>query len=302
MISKVRKIVILVAIILIPAGLGVGVILWGSDSDQTDEFRHLHLASLAGESGKDRTDEATAAAIESKLTDVLLESSLQNRYTVLYFYDAGRSGSRTEAKQVASMASKLPHSTAWLEVDVKDQAMRPILTKYGIRAEPVTLILAPNGAVTAGLTGAVSAEMFERGLVSPKTAEVFKAIQAEKIVFLTFVGPKLTDSDAVRQAAQQAAVQMAGISSVIEINPQDQAEKKFLEQCGISPDSKVAHTLVISPRGAVVRRFHGAITPQHLYDAFQSILAQDSGCGSEPITGGSACQPARGATGQSTCN
>ncbi len=203
---------------------------------------------------------------------------------------------------MASMVSKLPHSTAWAEVDVKDPAMRPILMKYGIRAEPVTLMLAPNGAVTAGLTGTVSSEMFERGLVSPKTAEVFKAIQAEKIVFLIFVGPELSDSDAVRQAAQQAALQMTGISKVIEINPQDKAEKQLLAQCGISSSSKVAHTLVISPRGAVVRRFHGAITPQHLYDAFQSILAQDSGCDSEPITGGSACQPARGATGQSTCD
>ena len=120
MISKARKIGTLLAIILIPAGLVAGIILWESDSDQTNDLRHLHVASLAGESGKDHTGEATADAIETKLTDVLLQSSLHKRYTVLYFYDAGRSGSRKDAKQVASMASTLPHSTAWLEVDVKD--------------------------------------------------------------------------------------------------------------------------------------------------------------------------------------
>ena len=121
-------------------------------------------------------------------------------------------------------------------------------------------------------------------------------------MFLAFLGPSLAESDSVRHATQQAQTEMRGISQMIEVDPRDPAEKRLLAQCGVDPQSEVAETLVISSRGAIVQRFKGAITPQHLYDSFQSVLAQESGCGSQPITGGSACQPGRGAAGQSTCN
>jgi hypothetical protein len=236
------------------------------------------------------------------VSDALFESSRRNRYTVLYFYDPARSGAQEAVGRVTSIARNLPRPTALVNVDVQDPASRSVLVKYAVRAEPVTLLLAPNGAVTAGFQGDVSAEMLERSFVSPKIAEILKAVQEDKLVFLTVVGPGLAESDTVRRAVKQAQGEMAGIARTVEVNPQDPAEQQLLQKCGVDPSSKVAETLVISPRGAVVRRFKGAITPQHLYDSFQSILAQQRGCGSRPVTGGSACQPGRGATGRSTCN
>ena len=271
-------------------------------SEDAHEVRPLPVELLTEETSGNQQVRPAATITGTRLSDVLLESSRLNRYTVLYFYDSARTGAGKAAAKVASIVRKLPHQTAWVDVDVQDLAARPILAKYAVRSEPVTLLLAPNGAVTGGFRGDVSPEMLQRGFVSPKMAEVQKAIQQDKLVFLAFVGPALAESDAVRHATQQAETEMAGISKTIEVDPRDPAETQLLSQCGVEAASKVAETLVISPRGAIVRRFKGAITSQHLYDSFQSLLAQQSGCGSPPVTGGSACQPQRGTAGQSTCN
>ena len=153
----------------------------------------------------------------------------------------------------------LPYRAAWVEVDIKDPAARTLLAKYQVRVEPLALVPAPNAAVTMGFQGRVSGEQLGRGSVSAKTAEILKAIQKDKLVFLAFVGPALAESDVVRRATQQTAAQMVGISRTIEVDSGDAAEKQLLAQCNVSPDTKVAETLVISPRGATIRRFKGAM-------------------------------------------
>ncbi len=302
MVQGTFKLGVVTVVVLGVVALGWAIVLVSSGSDKADQVRPVPVESFSTTTGSDPQEAVPETMVEARVFDVLRESLRQNRYTILHFYDSGRSGARETLRKGAAIADDLPYRAAWVEIDIKDPAARPLLEKYQVRVEPLTLVLAPNAAVAMGFRGRVSGEQLERAVVSPKTAEILKAIQEDKLVFLAFVGPALAESDVVRRATQQAAVQMVGISRTIEVDPTDAAEKQLLAQCGVSPDIKVAETLVISPRGAAIRRFKGAITSQHLYDSFQSLLAQESGCGSEPVTGGSACQPGRGATGQSTCS
>ncbi|KKL07590.1 hypothetical protein LCGC14_2584490, partial [marine sediment metagenome] len=270
---------LVVATVVVLGGVVGAVVLWAG-SDKAEVVRALPADTLARAALRGPAKDAADGQAHDDTRKVLAESSRRNTYTVLYFHTASRPGAQKTARQAASIVSKLPQPVAWTVVDVEDPSAQPVLAKYGIRSEPMTLMLAPNGAVTTGFAGAVSAEALERGFVSPKMAEVLQAIQAEQIVFLAFVGPEVAESDAVRRATQQAAAEMTGISRTIEIDPRDPAEEQLLSQCEVSPASKLAETLVISPRGAIVQRFKGAMTPRHLFDSIQRILAQESGCGS----------------------
>jgi hypothetical protein len=94
---------------------------------------------------------------------------------------------------------------------------------------------------------------------------------------------------------------LGGIATGIWLDPGDGSEQFLLSALKYQDNTKEPPVFVIAPTGLVIEKIGSGLTERRLFDSFQRILAMKSGCGQSTITGGSACQPGYGVTGESSC-
>jgi hypothetical protein len=104
-----------------------------------------------------------------------------------------------------------------------------------------------------------------------------------------------------KQTVLSAVRRLGGIANAVWLDPGDHSEKPLLSALKYQDSAKGAPVYVIAPTGLLVERIETGVTERKLFDSFQTILAMKSGCGQSTITGGSACQPGYGVTGESSC-
>ncbi len=232
----------------------------------------------------------------SRAEKAIAQAKQENKYLAVYFYE-GRRSHRKITSIIAKARKKWYEKVNFIEIEVRDPKEREVVKKCGVTRVPFTTVIAPNGAITARFPGIAGLEILEKGFVSPKMAELLKAVQAENVVFLCLLNKNTKYGDQVLAIAKEAADKLGGIAELIEVNPKDKREMSLLKQIKASPDMDIAATLVIAPTGIIVENFIGKITQRDLFNSFQKILAMDSGCGAPTATGGSACDPGAGVGG-----
>lgn len=233
--------------------------------------------------------------------EAISRSQKEGRYVILFFYEEGSAMSKKMAGVIEKAKSIWTDKAGFVDIGVNAPVSMALIKRYGIRKYPATLVVAPNGAVTAGFSGITDLKSLKTGFVSPKMAEVIKAIQGEQTIFLSVQNDKIQYSKEALAACNEAASLLEGIARVIEVDPEDKEESELMKEAGIKTPVTKAVTLVISPRGTIVDRFNGQVTKRSILDSFQKVLAKSGGCGEEAVTGGSSCQPAKGKTGSSSC-
>ncbi|NQU13998.1 MAG: hypothetical protein HQ561_07610, partial [Desulfobacteraceae bacterium] len=99
-----------------------------------------------------------------------------------------------------------------------------------------------------------------------------------------------------------AVQKLGGIATDVWLDPGEASEKPLLSALKYEKGSrKGVPVFVIAPTGLLIEKIESGLTERKVFDSFQNILAMNSGCGQSTITGGSACQPGYGVTGESSC-
>lgn len=245
--------------------------------------------------------------LEAADTNLLLQAEeaieqvkKETRYRVVYFYRSKRNHQKITAR--VEKAKKKWTDVDFRVVEVTDPKEKEIVKKCGVTRVPFTTVTAPNGAMTARFPGIAKVDALEKGFVSPKMAELLKAVQSENVVFLCLANKTAQYGDEVLATARRALEKLSGIAELIEIDPRDKREAALLKQISVSSDTKIATTLVIAPTGIIVEKFTGRITERDLFDSFQKILSMSRGCGAPTATGGSACDPSAGVAAGGSCD
>jgi hypothetical protein len=179
----------------------------------------------------------------------------------------------------AAMA-KMTDRAIGLAVHVGDANEKPIVDKFGVRGAPLPLVLAiaPTGAATRAFPKQFQEAQFEEAFVSPCTARCMKVIQDQHMILICVQNDKT-------QANQEA---MQGIKAfkenspygkgteVVMLDPADKAEQHFLTDLQVDPQTATAVTVLVTPPGAPVARFAGAVTEEQIT---AKIKEASSGCG-----------------------
>ena len=207
-----------------------------------------------------------------------------NKYLFLVFYKQSDPKSE-EMKQVAAQAQKEVSARANVAyIDVADESEQALIEKYGIDQAPIpiTLVMAPNGAIVTGFPEKVSMEDLQHAFVSPKMAEIIKATQDQKLVYLYIANPSIKYYKENLTTIQEAAeTDLSGSARVIEVDPEDKEEAALIEQCKVEVPVNETNLLIVNG-GYIVGRLTGKIDKQTL---LQTTI---SGCG-----GGSCCPGAK---------
>jgi len=261
---------------------------------------HQQLKRLAIKYGYERSFLSNSGIPISNAERKMFSEALKGRTSLLYAHKEKGGGKSKYTKTLLKFQKKYKERLALIPISLADKGEKNLISYYRIES-PCVVLVAPNGAVTAFFKGEPPAKRLRRGLVSPKMEEILLAIQQGNTTFLCVGRPDDMGFEKVKQTMLSAVSKLGGIATAIWLDPSDRSEKPLLSALKYKGGKDRAPVFVIAPTGLLIEKIESGLTEKRIFDSFQNILAMKSGCGQSTITGGSACQPGYGVTGESSC-
>lgn len=229
----------------------------------------------------------------SRTQSVLNDAALAGKFTYIVFTKGDSAASRSMMQIVkAGVAAREANST-FSTADANAASEQALVQKYGIgRAPmPVTVVVAPNGAVTGVFAKVVKEEQLAASIVPPTMMRCMKSLQDKKLVFVCLT----------HEAADQAEVP-AGVSNlsldpqfkdrveVVSMQVDDPTEARFIEQMQVNPQQVSGpYAVLIAPPGVLVGHYGVKATREEIAAAIHKAgqCCEDPNCkhnGAKPAT------------------
>ncbi len=233
---------------------------------------------------------ASAAATAPKISpaEIALQAAAkQKRYAFLTFYKRNDAASTKMLDDAKKLQAKYPDRATCVIADVGNSVHQALITRYGADRSPIplTLVIAPNGAVTAGFPNAINKTDLSDAFVSTGMADVLKVLQDGKLaaVCLQNSKTKLNKESLAAVEGLKNGAQFRDALEIVKVNPSDSAEAKLVQSCRVSASAQNAQLVVIAPPGRIIGTFDGTATTESIAAALTKALSGGT-CG-----GGSGC-------------
>lgn len=145
----------------------------------------------------------------------------------------------------------------WVAVNVTDPTEQAIVARYHVARAPMPMVLclAPNGAITGGITKQLNDQAIEEALVTPGMAEAAKVLQDKKILIVHVKrDAQLPIPAGVAQF--MAHPDFSARVGIVKVLLDDPAEARFVKEMEIkSGDVTDSLAVVLAPPGVFVGKF-----------------------------------------------
>jgi hypothetical protein len=208
------------------------------------------------------------------------KAAKDNKYLFVFFF-AGQDEHTGAMNGVFQGAmAKMTDRARGIAIYVADPAEKPFVDKFGVRGAPMPLVLAiaPTGAATRAFPKQFAEAQFQQAFVSPCTAKCMKVIQDQHMILICVQNDKTQlNKEAVQgiKAFKDNSEYGKG-TEVVMLDPADKAEQSFLADLQVDPQTATAVTVLVTPPGAPVARFAGAVTEEQVTAKIKEV---SSGCG-----------------------
>ena len=231
---------------------------------------------------------ASAGFPSTPVGKAIVQAGKDGKYSFVLFYRPKEEASEAMRDTLGRAKGKLGAKAVFLPVDIASKAESELVGRFRAQQAPLplTLVIAPNGATIRGFTKPVDEATLAGAFVSPKVAEVTKALQDRKVVALCLQGPATKHNSESRRAAEQfvADQKLGGQAVLVMADPS--RETDLLKRCRMSAAPAEATIVLLAPPGSMVGTFAGATTKEALLQKLQSA---SSSCSSGSC-GPSGCQ------------
>ncbi len=205
---------------------------------------------------------AKSTAEPSKAQAALTRASDEGKFAFLVFYKDDTPAVRSMADVVKKGVQKREDQSAAIFVQVTNPAERALVDRFELSRSPMplTLAVAPNGAVTGIFAKEITDEKIDEAIVTPTMTRCMKSLQENRLVFVCV---QTTDKAVVPAAVKdmQADPQFKDRVTLVSMQLRDPAEGRFLNQMQINPDKTTAVTAVLlAPPGVLIGKFDGTAT------------------------------------------
>ena len=245
----------------------------------------LFTLGCSAKADEPKTPSSPAANVSEVATQSAVEAAIQTasvegKYTFLVFYQQDDSASDS-MKQVAAQAQQeLAEKANVVYVDSSDQGKQALMAEIGIDQSnvPITIVVAPNGAILSGFPKEVTIEDLRDAFVSPQMADIEKTMQDGKLVFLYIANPGMkyyAENLTIIQAT--AARDYPDSSRIIEVDPENAGQADVVKACKIKTPVSVTDLLILNG-GYIVGELPGKLDQETL------VSTITKGC-----SGGSCC-------------
>jgi hypothetical protein len=244
----------------------------------------LSLAAMLGfgmiaDAKADSPAEGSAPSV-SRAATALQAAAKDNKYLFIFFF-AGQDAHTGDMNGVFQAAmAKMTDRAKGIAIHVADPAEKPIVDKFGVRGAPMPLVLAiaPTGAATRAFPKQFAEAQFQDAFVSPCTAKCMRVIQDQHMILICVQNGKTQFNQEAMQGVKtfKAESRYGKATEVVMLDPADKAEQHFLTDLQVDARSDTAVTVLVTPPGAPVARFAGAVTEAQIT---AKVKEAESGCG-----------------------
>ena len=258
----------------------VGILFFYGCSKNPEEGKKLQQSALNAEAVRYGNSRIAMEAIG--------RAAQNNKYLFLFFYNKDDETCKKMAYVIENAKSNLLSRADFYSVDVADSGEAEVIKKYNVSLAnlPLTIAIAPNGAITAGFPKVVTEEELKNAFVSQGTEKVIKVVQEGKLALVCFQNKNTKNRKQALIAAEGLAKdkQFNGAVEIIELDPKDEKEKSLVETCQVK-SSNTATIVFLIPPGRIIGKFDSERISK---DALMTTLVRSiSSCGSS----GSSCSP-----------
>ena len=228
--------------------------------------RFISCMALAVALGAAATSATAHAASPSKVEQQLNQAAAEQKYAFILFYKQNDAATQAVAQTLADGLAGRGERAVVVYVNVADASERAVVEKYKTARAPMpmTLAVAPNGAITGVFAQKLEAKHVAESFVTPTTAQCMKLLQEGKAVLLSVHPDGLT---ATPQGVREfhADSQFQGRVSLLSMRLDDKSEASFLNDLQIDPARTRATTVVfMAPPGVMVGKYNAQVSKAKL--------------------------------------
>ncbi len=275
-----RTLCVFVALVIVLAALvGCSNTRSRSTARPRAQAPHARKSAAAKPAGKPESVVPKVSPAETAIN----AAARRNRYVFVTFLRRGDEASKSMLEALKPVRAKLSHRADFVSVDADDPAQQEVVSRYGADRSPIplTIVIAPNGAVTAGYPNEITKTDLSDALVSNGLASVIKALQNQKLAIVCIQNAHTRHNKESMAAAKglASAEGFAGAAEVVQINPADSREAKTLRQLQVKANPSEAQIVVIAPPGKVAGRFSGAVSTDAMVASVSKACGSGGSCG-----------------------
>jgi hypothetical protein len=225
-------------------------------------------------------NDGVAAVAVSPGSIAIEKAAKDNKYLFIFFYAAQDAQTNAMNGVLQTAMTKMTDRANSIAIYAADPAEKVIVDKFGVRGAPMPLLLAiaPTGAPTRAFPKTFTEAQLDQAFVSTATAKCMRAIFDRRTVLLCVQSDKTQFNQEALEGvnAFKADPQYTNGTAIVTLDPTDAAEQSFLKALQVDPKTTAAVTLLVTPPGAPVARFPGAVTKDQIETA---VKAAQSSCG-----------------------
>jgi hypothetical protein len=208
------------------------------------------------------------------------QATEEKKYLFAFFWKDESSETTNLKKVFEDAMQKVKDRANSIQVCISDSSERGIIENFDLKRAPMPLVLAiaPNGATMGGFPQNFDEEKLLNSFGSPCTEQSMKTLQDGNLVLLCVQNgsTKLNEEDmkGVKEFAEDK--RFASATQIVMLDPANPAEKPFLSDLKIDPETTEAITAFMAPPGSVIGEYQGATDKEELIAALQKA---STGCG-----------------------
>lgn len=238
---------------------------------------------------------AQAPAKPSRPLPAATSEVVESKYTFLVFHKQNDATTQAMAAAVEAEIAKYVELATAKFVRVDDPAQKALVAKYDVSRAPLplTIAIAPNGAMTGMFSKKLPAEGIEGAFVTPTMMITMKALQEGKLVLVTVAG-SVPAPTPVAVTAFQADPHFSERLITVSMEAADPQEAKFIAQMKIADTVLETQTVLLAPPGVLVGKFNATTSKEVVAAALAKAgkCCDDPNCKHQPATQSATKAPA----------
>ncbi len=202
----------------------------------------------------------------SSLQATLDGSAEAGKFTFIVFYREDSNSTRTMYQLATDGAAARSTQAVATAAQVDDPAEQALVERFGISRAPMpmTVVVAPNGAVTGLFARTITDEQLDVAIVTPTMMQCMKDLQDQKLVFVCLTRTEECEVPPGVQALSQDPLFSERVS-LIALRIDDPNEARMFEQLQV--DARQVNgplSALIAPPGVLVGHYDARATVEEI--------------------------------------
>lgn len=211
---------------------------------------------------------SSTTSFAATMTEQFDAAAKRGQHTYVMFYRADDVPTQKMVSTIRSHVAKTGEKTTWVAVNVRDPREAQLVKRFDASRIPLpaTFGVAPNGAISGVFRQKVSAAQLSGAILTPKSSDMVKALQSQKIAVVAMMPAADTPLPAGMTALMQDP-SFKGVLHAVSACASDPSEASFFSRMQVNRNLQSPVVLMFAPPGRHLGTFPATVSGPQLAQA-----------------------------------